>query len=561
MKKTKNELELIKNFIDGAYNSFGNSLKVKTNNPYGPNNQELGYCYRYSNIDRNSGMTTTIYKIVCSPIGREYTDFRILMHEYGHIYLAHLDGIHEELDYRIWDVFKNYRNELIDQINSRLGIDYAQKLVERVIDDKVLNHSLHNIAMDMEVNSKVLSEEDIDEIEKDLSEVILEQSGGIEKMTEGLSEEEKKKVEEKFRSESLIKLIIPSRYHTSDGQPFPAGLSYVEYLIMIIKNLDQFVKMMVSIKLGGNGDTSGVSEEQLQGVLNPDSKEGGGEMSTLDDLMESMGMSDSSSDKDQSSGDDGSGSGNDKDSGEGQGHKDHDSESREKADKNRESGEVKSSKSRVTSGTANRLVLMETEQDQVDNAIDEVIKDFKARVVRRKLDKDTAWYWNRGINRSVLAPAYRPKISFQFDPKIVYLIDVSGSMATSLIQRILKTISSKMKKLGTGRGLKYDIITWSTCLGEHIKDIDPKKKVPSLQCGGGTTLATGIEYFKKNYQNDSILVVISDFEDELRNWEEQLVKMKDYSTYGFNYGSSWGYGGYGNLAELRSIKVRNFEKW
>ena len=142
--RTKTELELIKRFIDSTYSRFGNMVMVNTDKPFNPDCPELGYCYKYKS---DNGLV--IYKIVCSEIGIDRTDFRILMHEYGHIYLGHLDGIHEELDTQICNVFRDYRGELIERINKECGIDFAEKLIERVIDDPVLNHSLHNIAMDM----------------------------------------------------------------------------------------------------------------------------------------------------------------------------------------------------------------------------------------------------------------------------------------------------------------------------------------------------------------------------------------------------------------------------
>ena len=88
------------------------------------------------------------------------------------------------------------------------------------------------------------------------------------------------------------------------------------------------------------------------------------------------------------------------------------------------------------------------------------------------------------------------------------------------------------------RGLRYDIITWSTRLGEHIKDIDPKKSIPEIHTGGGTRLRDGIKYFKENYDESCILIIASDFEDYLQEWASILKTMSGYSVYGFNYGRS-----------------------
>ena len=119
--RNQTELEFIKRFIDNTYSRFGNMLMVNTEKPFNPDNPELGYCFKYK--DDISG--NVIYKIVCSEIKIPRTDFRILMHEYGHIYLGHLDGIHEELDTQICNTFRDYRGELIDRINKECGIYFS----------------------------------------------------------------------------------------------------------------------------------------------------------------------------------------------------------------------------------------------------------------------------------------------------------------------------------------------------------------------------------------------------------------------------------------------------
>ena len=563
------ELEFIKRFIDNTYSRFGNMLMVNTEKPFDPNNPELGYCFKYSDDSGN-----VIYKIVCSKIGIKRTDFRVLLHEYGHIYLGHLDGIHEELDTQICNTFRDHRGELIERINKECGIDFADKLIERVIDDPVLNHSLHNIAMDMEVNSKVLSMEDVDEMEKDISTVLPNYQIELLKYNRDNTDDEelKKELDEaikKMENESKIKLIVPERYG------FPPELTYTEYLIMVIMNLDKFVKMMVSIKMGGNGDTSEITSEDVKNALNgmkgnsSDSSGNGGGMQGLDSLMEEMGMVDPSN----SSGNNGSGNNNGqqpKDSpykgtrdpgasdlngdknGKGGSHNDHRTDSRDDADKKRELGQIRSGGG-VGCGNsggpgATRLV---EKADKIDMALDEVMLHYKSKVIKVDTRKDLTYLWNRGINRSVIAPSIRRKVTVSEDPTIVFLIDISGSMDTHLVDRILNTISYKMKKLG--RGLKYNIISWSTCLGEHIKNINPRKGVPRISMGGGTRMARGIEYFKQNYGPEAILILISDFEDYLEEWHEVEMTMPEYTMYGFNYGSSR------YNQNFKYFKVKNFQ--
>ena len=602
--KSRSELESIKGFVDSTYNSFGNSL-IHVTKKLNLKNPELGFCFKYRSDSKN--LFYQVYKIVTSPIGIDRTDFRILMHEYGHIYFGHLDGIHEELDSRICNVLENYREELIERINTSCGIDFADKLLERVIDDPIVNHSLHNIAMDMEVNSKVLSKEDIEEMEWDITSILPKtEEELLEYVKEKTTDPEKiKKIQERLdqlKNEAKIKLILPCRYHLDKDTPFPDGLTYSEYLMLIVEHLDQFVKMMVSIAQGGNGDTSDISSEDVQNALgnsgqggqsggqsggSGDNQSGGSGMAGLDNLMEQMGMGNGQGQNDQGSNDNsdssqgkggsgdkvqqecpyrgdrdmgagGSGSGDEKEDSDvlgGESHKDHRTEERDNADKKRELGEIRANGG-VGCGSSGRpdATREVTETDQIDMALDEVMLNYKSKVIKVDMKKDNLYLYNRGINRTVIAPVIRRKTTISREPTITFLIDISGSMDTRLVDRILNTIAKKMKKIG--RGLKYNIITWSTQLGEHITDIDPRKGVPRISMGGGTRMARGIEFFKEHYGPESVLIVISDFEDYLEEWKRVESGMSQYTMWGFNYG----YTSYENTSGFTNMKVRDFKQ-
>lgn len=672
-KRTRSELETIKNFIDSTYNRFGNLLMVDTTKPYDPDHSELGYCYKYTDPVTHN----VVYRIICTRLGIPETDFRVMMHEYGHIYLTHLDGIHEELDIQICNLLRDHRGELIEYINESCGIDFADKLLERIIDDPNLNHSLHNIAMDMEVNSSVLSKEDIEEMEMDISSVHNKKMENLLEYNIAAAEnpEVKQKYQDqlnKMRAEAIIKLIVPERYNMGkDDQgnliPFPNDLTYSEYLLLIIKYLDQFVKMLVSIKMGGNGDTSQITQQDIQNILNnmarnwanksdaykqgyndalndyknnqvgqkanQPGQSGQGQQSQGDQQGQSQGMpqsgqgnmpgqgcgggngqpgcnqpgnggSSQGQGQGQASGQGGSGnSGNpqaDYDqgyqdalndiannggqgggmqslsdffesmgiSGDGQspykgtrpdneGSKnDHRTDERDEADKKREVGQIKSggSLSCGDSGSPYAIRTVDREVDLVDMALKEVMQHVRSRVVKQDTRKDVMKLYNKGIVRSVIAPTVSRKVTISNEPKLVYLIDISGSMDTRLIDRILKTISKSMAKLS--RGLRYDIITWSTELGDHIKDIDPKKGVPKISSGGGTRMAKGIKYFKDHYDSSATLIVISDFEDYLEEWSQIESQMSEYTMYGFNYG----YRGDSDNVKWKNLKVRYFNQ-
>jgi hypothetical protein len=74
--------------------------------------------------------------------------------------------------------------------------------------------------------------------------------------------------------------------------------------------------------------------------------------------------------------------------------------------------------------------------------------------------------------------------------------------------------------------------------------------------GGGTSLAKGIEYFRDNYKQDAILIVISDFEDYLEEWHKVEENMPGYLLYGFNYGNSNYYDS--DKINWKHMKIRKF---
>lgn len=870
MKREKRKLEFIKSFVDSTYNKWGRVLVIKDEGEYNPLSNDgsaLACCSLHTDQDSKN----KIFTIKQRKTGKEYTDFRILMHEYGHIYEGHLLESHKELDSLLMGTLIDNKNEIADSLMKNIGLSYADSisLINRVIDDPGLNHSIHNIAMDFHVNSNVLSLEDIEEMESELGDIIKEaQEKEIEKAmsssSEGVDESVINKIKEGIRnkrSEDFIKLMHPNRYHFQDGTSFPDDLTYADYLLLMLENLDQFVKMLVSLKMGENGDTSDVSLEDiiaaLNGMLNarqnrlnnntsqqykdgynqalrdfndsmnksqsnnggvskefkegfkqgvndffdklnndldkvsnsPDFKQGfeqgisdmldslkgqngnnsqqsqngqqqgnqgsqsqgqngqgnqgsqgsqccgqgnqqggttqgqGGNSSQgqggsgsqgqgqggsntsnssdykdgynsaksngkiNDDFVNGQGsqdqggsgsqgqnqgqqgqgagqggnnVSDSFLDgydsaiqkclessqqgqngqqgsgagqgQGQSQGDQGqgsqgagqgqsgngqgefnqgyqdalrdlanssgngsvvsgsSGSGNESanlngfdnlmrdsgvienkegvdkldidsnlHSGKGRYHSDCSSDNRSEADELRHDGKIIGGGglgcSKFDASNSTREVITEG-LDDVDMALREVVSEIRERVVKRTLHKDTMRNYNRGVNRSVISSAITQKINISKNPKIVYLLDISGSMNTELVDRILQTIKNCMYKIN--RDLTYDIITWNTRLGEHLKDISSKNPVPKISYGGGTDIAGGIEYFHNNYGKDAVLVIISDFEDDLDEWHKVESTMKGYSLWGFNYGVS-GYHSRSKDKNWSVIKQRDFK--
>lgn len=274
MKKSRSDLEFIESRVKSTHNNWASRLVVNDSETYDVDKHEaLAYCYKF--VD-SSGKA--VYNIVDHPIGDSEVDFRIYMHEIGHIYLGHLDEICVELDNYLYNTIRENFYSIAERINANCGIDFGDVLLKRIIDDPYVNHSFHNIAMDMEVNTKVLSSEDIEFMQDGVTKVLPKKMEETLKLIAGGTDdpELKKELEDKIKqleTESKIKFMLPKYYHTSeigpDGKPlpFPDGLTYTEYLILMLNNADQFVKMLVSLSNGSNGDTSGITQQQIQNAL------------------------------------------------------------------------------------------------------------------------------------------------------------------------------------------------------------------------------------------------------------------------------------------------------
>lgn len=576
---------------------------------------QVAYCYKGEHK----------YEVVYSELNSKDAEDRLEVHEYGHIYLGHLDGL-EYLSDSLLRIINDRFDDIVALVNKNCGIDFGDKLLIQVRDDPMINHMIHNIAMDCEINSKILNRKDIAIIEKS----VFKTYGGLSRMD-----------------------VMTKFCHPSARWGFPNELTYPDYLELIILNLDKFVKYIMLLKYGignpqqgqSNQSQSGQQGQQGQqsagqgyskdstdrwGSGNSQGQQGsaGGQEQSSDGSQggsQSGDKSDNSSGSQQgSSGDSGgsfdpsdpdgspSGSGGsfEKYNGQGKssGEKGSDSESNDgpEYDESPESitdeqaellndqeyvnkryeelknmledpediskavsdisgeeggtsdgsdGETKGRKSDHGSDSREKVHVGEVyskggsgrgtgrststrsfvkDLDPIDIGLEEVVRSFRKKVIKRSYSRNLTYKYNRRIITDVISPSYTMKITSDFDPTILFIIDVSGSMDTSLVDRVINTIRRKMRTINSN--LKYSILTWDTSFCELYKDLNTKKNTPKISCGGGTCLAKSFIYAKEKFSDDTIIVVISDFEDSLDDWEIAMSKMKNYTIYGFNYG-------------------------
>ena len=161
--------------------------------------------------------------------------------------------------------------------------------------------------------------------------------------------------------------------------------------------------------------------------------------------------------------------------------------------------------------------------------------------------QDPLYNYNRGKTsggvmrtRITTVEEYRPG-------NLVALIDVSGSVDIELVKALLSEILKYKSKFGT----KSRIILWDT----HLVDDLPLKRsnLEAICCGGGTSIARGIRYAKEKYlkSEQDKLCVISDFEDYLGDWAEELAEVK-----GETFAVCWGgFDGRKALVNAASTKI------
>lgn len=582
--------------VNSIYNSLGNTLIVigRDFTIASKKGRIVGYSHRYKDI----------YRIVYPVTGNPEIDDRIKMHEYGHIYCGHFEGIWENLDASLIRVINNKDKQLIKLINENCDIDYAEDILDKVIKDPWLNHRIHNVAMDMEVNSSILDENDINIVQSEMNNYIYEEYMRIsENGTKMPSNKELVNLHAKFN----MKGVVPS------DLGFQPGLTYPDYLVLIILNLDKFLRLlcnyynneeeiMKAIKSGGMngqgrgqssgtaGSGSGGEDQEDQNKNIPKTKEEfeemmknarsgpGGDSPDDDDDNDSEGRSfskpsDKDGDKDGSGKGGSEGSDKDEDKSDGSENsngensdgddEDHGSDSRNEADENRKKdlGEYS-----YHGGKGRGLSKSSCIRDYVINndplklTLEEIIREFRHKVIKRDFTKDLTHKYNRrilGRGNNMISPTYRLKITKTENPTILFGVDVSGSMDTNLVDKIITSIRREMKNID--RSLTYSIAAWDTELCEYYKNIDFNTPIPKLSCGGGTKLAGLFDLLKKDFGKDAILIIISDFGDDLNEWHQKEKDMTGYSMYGLKYGGNEWYGGESSMPNFKNFKVREIE--
>lgn len=458
------------------------------------------------------------------------------IHEFGHCIYQHLKlekTSAEQVDRQIVKNWEKFKTGI-----SLTGNETPEELEEI---RKNFIPMLKNLAMDMEVNSRIFPGKEKDEANADLEYFQINQTlkeaeevgdqSTIDHINEYLDEKAAGKNDKPF-----AKMVFPEDYK------FPNGLNWRAYMRLILKRPEEFMDKM---------NNNLTEQDQMQGNSMPQSQGGQGQGSG------SQGQNNGQSGKGNGNGS-GSG-GNKKGKGSsGGGNKITPKGVKEKAKQSDVSGENQNkgdSQPVIPSGGKGSGVGSNHLDGDFLSAAAAAKLEGRDRIKKfihdnciglKKFESRPDYFHN--YNRHKCGDVMMPKMKeheLHREGNAFCLIDVSGSVDKELVCGIVK----ELKKDRTNFGHNSRVILWDTSLCGDYSLFDPELD-RKIRSGGGTSMARGIHYIKENYvkgPSDKIFV-ISDFYDDLEEWMRE-VKASSCEAYGICWG---GYDGEKAIKEVAS---------
>lgn len=180
------------------------------------------------------------------------------------------------------------------------------------------------------------------------------------------------------------------------------------------------------------------------------------------------------------------------------------------------------------SGVGNAGATSKTIYAEAENTPKEIEKFLRSIIGNSyEFSMDPMRIWNRGTRDRSSGVIYN---SLKQTPqrnkkKLGILVDISGSMDISTIQNAAQSLKDCARVLD--KGSKF--VTWNTRLGQEF----PITNIPDqIEVGGGTDMVAGINYLVKEGFTD--IVVYSDFE----TYNLETVNPNGYRLYSIVVGSS-----------------------
>lgn len=476
-----------------------------------------------------SGGNTGAYEVFVNPNVGEESETPLKLHEFGHVLFNHLSLQDKQREIQTnkvltyWPKISKYidLSDAIEKANGNAGKvqrEYAYKMAEAML----------NIVMDMEVNSKLFTEEEwvnmkyltnIAYLNVSISEKTNISYEELEVLDKHLDEHKKD-----LKDNPIAKPIWPADYK------FPLGLTYGEYLDLMLKDenlentMQQLQQMMQQMKGQGQGQGQGQGDGDGQGNGQNGNGNGQGKMSAedIDNLRNQFSDTDEEKSQDEikeadaqdkaEAGDSGDEDGNGK-GGKSGGDEDGDDDG----------GFVSGGGQRGGNGWSPTGTSNDDPTKYIEGSKNPEVRDFITKKVFSQqilnTKSNTMYNYNRHKHGNLIITKYTKEDIWR--PGNIYMVvDCSGSIDSKAISDFISTTKEISKKCGP----KSRIIWWDTRLEGDFRLTENQ----GPRGCGGTDIAGGIAYVRDKYelQKNDKLFIISDFEDGLYQWNRELEKVK-----------------------------------
>lgn len=439
--------------------------------------------------------TTGVYEVYVNPNVPYECREPLELHEFGHVIFTHMSLLENQrkiLVQKIMSYWNRFEKHIEDNVlETKEDIQKASK----IICDAILN-----IAMDYEVNSKLFTDDEW----KTFVEYIQWASIKAAADAPNTTKEELEKIIEWLNNKSEDKDLL---FHPCwpEDEGFPKGLDYRQYIDLMLMRpdnaMDAIKKALGKTDSGsGDGNGSGSGKGNHGGKISK---------SDLERILKEQNDANNEASNDA-----------------------------------KEDAEKQDDAEQGTSSNAARDKLNQGGWSPNGHSVDKRIYDYKnSKALGRKIlneiinkqvlmcRQDNLYYYNRQKYNSNLLISKMKSEDLYRPGNIYLLVDCSCSIGSDVIEAIIGVVKNISKKCGP----HSRIIWWDTALAGDY----PLKELKGPTHCGGTAISHGIHYVSEKYlkRSNDKLIVLSDYEDSLHMWYDELEKIRKNDCLGICWGS------------------------
>ncbi len=439
--------------------------------------------------------TTGVYEVYVNPNVPYECREPLELHEFGHVIFTHMSLLENQrkiLVQKIMSYWNRFEKHIEDNaLKTKEDIQKASK----IICDAILN-----IAMDYEVNSKLFTDDEWKTFVEYIQWASIKSAADAPNTTK----EELEKIIEWLDNKSEDKDLL---FHPCwpEDEGFPKGLDYRQYIDLMLMRpdnaMDAIKKAIGKMDSGsGDGNGSGSGKGNHGGKISK---------SDLERILKEQNDANNEASNDA-----------------------------------KEDAEKQDDAEQGTSSNAARDKLNQGGWSPNGHSVDKRIYDYKnSKALGRKIlneiinkqvlmcRQDNLYYYNRQKYNSNLLISKMKSEDLYRPGNIYLLVDCSCSIGSDVIEAIIGVVKNISKKCGP----HSRIIWWDTALAGDY----PLKELKGPTHCGGTAISHGIHYVSEKYlkRSNDKLIVLSDYEDSLHMWYDELEKIRKNDCLGICWGS------------------------